>query len=319
MYSVVIPCYNSAKTIEKVVELTSAELDRLGKTEYEFILVNDCSPDIAEEETTIEKLKELSEKYSFVTVVDLGKNAGQHNASLAGFHYAAGDVIISMDDDMQTHPSQLSKLFARLEEGYDIVYGYYESKKHSRFRNFGSWINYITVRKLIGKPKELKTSSFFMIRKYIRDSVIQYSCPGVHLQALFLRTTGNISCVPVEHFQREVGTSNYTMKKLVGLWSNLLYYSRVPIQMALVTGVLFLILGFVGILACIVGYLASKPCSGWLILLAGNVFLTGSVLFFLGIIGEYVGRSLAALSKEPQYVVKAIYKNGSIHREETGK
>nr|MCR4718074.1 glycosyltransferase [Bacillota bacterium] len=148
-FSVVIPCYKSDQTIEKVVRLTSEELDRLGIHNYEFILVNDCSPDGGK---TVAAIKEAARKYGYVTAIDLAKNVGQHNAIMAALNYAEGDFIISMDDDMQTHPSQLSKLICEINKGYDVVYGYYPDKKHSLLRNFGSRINYWSSRLLIGKP-----------------------------------------------------------------------------------------------------------------------------------------------------------------------
>ena len=143
LYSIVIPCYKSSHTIRQVVEATSQELEKLGRTPYEFVLVDDYSPDGGE---TLNELIRLSEEYDFVTVVELAQNAGQHNAILAGLHNAEGNVIIGMDDDMQTHPSQLSTLLEEFDKGFDIVYGYYPEKKHSLFRNFGSWVNYMSFR-----------------------------------------------------------------------------------------------------------------------------------------------------------------------------
>ena len=135
MYSVVIPCYKSEQTIEKVVKSTIGEMEEMGREELEIILVNDCSPD---EGKTIAKLKELAKTYACVKIIDLAKNVGQHNAMMAGLRNASGDVIISMDDDMQTRPSELCKMFEAFEEGYDVVYGCYPEKKESPFRLFGS-------------------------------------------------------------------------------------------------------------------------------------------------------------------------------------
>ena len=161
-YSIIIPCYNSSHTIRDVVELTSKTMVELGCTPFEMILVNDFSPDGG---ATSDVLISLSAEYDNVTAVELARNAGQHNAIMASLHYAQGDFIILMDDDGQTHPSQLPKLLAKFDEGYDVVYGYYPDKKHSAFRNFGSWVNYTTVRILIGKPKDLRTSSYCLMRK----------------------------------------------------------------------------------------------------------------------------------------------------------
>ena len=200
LYSIIIPCYNSSKTIRKVVELTMQEMERQKRTPYEFVLVDDFSPDGG---ATVKELEALADEYACVKVVELAKNSGQHNAVMAGLNYACGDALIAMDDDMQTHPSQLPVLFEEFDKGYDIVYGYYPQKKHSLFRNFGSYVNYLSVRILIGKPKDMKTSSFWIIRRFIRDYVIEYKSQYTHLQGLFLRTTRNISSVPVKHFERE--------------------------------------------------------------------------------------------------------------------
>jgi undecaprenyl-phosphate 4-deoxy-4-formamido-L-arabinose transferase len=220
-YSIVIPCYKSSHTIETVVKETIKEFGNLGIGDFEFVLVDDFSPDGGE---TVRVLKSLAGELDCVTAIALAHNVGQHNALICGLNYAEGDVIVFMDDDMQTHPSQLKKMLSGLDDDHDVVYGYYGDKKHSPFRNFGSWFTHESVRILIGKPKDMKTSSFFIIRKYVRDYAVNYKSKYAHLQGLFLRTTAldKIVSVPVEHHERAYGKSGYSFKKLVGLWSNLL-------------------------------------------------------------------------------------------------
>ena len=309
LYSIVIPCYKSSKTIRKVVEMTMQEMDRLNRREYEFVLVDDCSPDDGE---TMAALMELVRDYACVKVVELAKNAGQHNAVMAGLNEGSGDVFIAMDDDMQTHPSQLGKLFSEFDKGYDIVYGYYEHKEHSKFRNFGSYVNYMTVRILLKKPKDLKTSSFWIIRKFVRDYAVEYKSAYTHLQGLFLRTTRNISSVPIQHFKREVGTSNYTFKKLIKLWSNILGFSIVPLQMATYTGFIFSVIGILAAIGVIIlKFVRPATYIGWPSMMATICFFSGLNLMFMGIIGEYVGRIFLGMSKNPQYVVRKVH-----HKEE---
>ena len=110
----------------------------------------------------------------------------------------------------QTSPTQLPKLLAEINKGYDIVYGYYPHKQHSKFRNWGSRFNQWTTRVLLDKPKNMKTSSFWIIRRFVRDYAVQYRSAYTHLQGVFLRVTRNISCIPVEHFRRREGQSGYT-------------------------------------------------------------------------------------------------------------
>ncbi len=307
LYSFVIPCYNSSKTIRKVVELTMQEMEKLNRKDYEFVLVDDASPDGG---ATCAELMSLVRDYPCVKAVELARNSGQHNAVMAALNYASGDVFIGMDDDMQTHPSQLPKLFAEFDKGYDIVYGYYPEKKHSKFRNFGSYVNYLTVRVLLKKPKDLKTSSFWVIKRFVRDYVIQYKSPYTHLQGLFLRTTRNISSVPIEHFEREVGKSNYTLKKLLQLWGNIFGFSIVPLQIATWAGMIFALIGFLGAVGVVILKLARPSTAiGWPSTMAVICFFAGLILLFMGIIGEYVGRIFLGMSQNPQYVVRMVHEN----------
>lgn len=306
LYSIIIPCYRSSRTIRKVVEMTMQELDRLGKKEYEFVLVDDCSPDGGE---TMAALLSLVRDYPCVRAVELAKNAGQHNAVMAGLNHARGDAFIAMDDDMQTHPSQLQYLLAEFEKGcYDIVYGYYPEKKHTKFRNFGSFVNSLTVRILLKKPKDLKTSSFWIIKRFVRDYAIQYKSAYTHLQGLFLRTTRNICSVPIQHFEREVGTSNYTLKRLLKLWSNILGFSIVPLQLATMLGYVFSAIGIIGAIAVVVQKII-RPATyiGWPSMMVCICFFSGINLLFMGLIGEYVGRIFLGMSRNPQFVVRSVY------------
>lgn len=304
-YSIIIPCYRSSQTIRKVVELTMQELERLKKTDYEFVLVDDCSPDGG---ATMAELLSLVRDYACVKAVELAKNAGQHNAVMAGLNNGSGDVYIAMDDDMQTHPSQLKYLLDEFDKGYDIVYGYYPEKKHSRFRNFGSYVNYLSVRILLKKPKDLKTSSFWVIRRFVRDYAVEYKSAYTHLQGLFLRTTRNISSVPIQHFEREVGKSNYTLKKLLALWSNIFGFSIVPLQIATYVGMFFAAAGILGAAAVVLLKLL-RPATqiGWPSMMAAICFFSGINLFFMGIIGEYVGRVFQGMSRNPQFVVRCVH------------
>lgn len=310
LHSIIIPCYKSDQTIRKVVELTMAEMEKMGRNQYEFVLVDDYSPDGGK---TLKVLRELVQDYDCVKVVELAKNSGQHNAIMAGLNYASGDILIAMDDDMQTHPSQLPIILNELDKGYDIVYGYYPHKQHSKFRNFGSYINYMTVRILLKKPKDLKTSSFWAIKKFVRDYAVEYKSAYTHLQGVFLRITRNISSVPIQHFKREVGTSNYTMKKLMQLWSNIMGFSIVPLRLATILGYIFSGIGILGAVVVIIRKIV-RPVTyiGWPSMMVCICFFSGLILLFMGLIGEYIGRIFLNISNNPQFVVRQIDEHGHV-------
>lgn len=305
LYSIIIPCYKSAASISEVVTLTMNELDMLGRTPYEFILVDDYSPDNGE---TVAALHSLADRYDCVKSIELAQNAGQHNAIMAGLNYSVGDCIILMDDDMQTHPSQLRFLLDELDKGYDLVFGYYPDKKHSLFRRFGTWVNYTSVRVLIGKPKDMKTSSFCVFKKFVRDEVIKYRGQYSYMQGLFLRTTRNISSVPIQHFERSHGTSGYTFRKLLKLWSNIMGFSIVPLRIARNTGIFFSAVGILGAITVIIRKLIMPYTTiGWASTMVAICFFSGMIMLFLGLIGEYIGRMFQAMGNSPQYVIRKVY------------
>ena len=309
LYSVVIPCYKSSQTIRKVVEETMEQFRIMERGDVEFVLVDDCSPD---EGATVRQLRSLVQDYPNVRVVELARNGGQHNASMAGLNYAKGELIISMDDDGQTSPTQLPKLLDEIEKGYDIVYGYYPHKQHSGFRNLGSRFNQWTTRILLDKPKDMNTSSFWVIRRFVRDYAIQYRSAYTHLQGVFLRVTRNISCIPVEHFKREVGKSGYTFGKLVKLWGNIIGFSIVPLRMATLLGNVFALAGLVGIIAVIIRKIVRPVTAiGWPSMMVSIFFFSGLILMFMGLIGEYIGRIFLGMCNNPQYVVRQIDEHGN--------
>ena len=311
LYTVIIPCYKSSLTIRKVVLETMEQFEQMKRGDVEFVLVDDCSPDGG---ATVRELRNLVEQYPNVLAVELAKNAGQHNAQMAALNYAKGDIIISMDDDGQTSPTQLPRLLDEMDKGFDIVYAYYPHKEHSGGRNLGSRFNQWSLRILIGKPKDMKTSSFWVIRRFVRDYAIQYKSAYTHIQGVFLRVTRNISCVPVEHFKREVGQSGYTLRKLIGLWANIIGFSIVPLRIATVLGYLFSAAGLIGII-CVVVRKIVRPVTaiGWPSVMVAILFFSGLILLFMGLIGEYIGRIFLGMSNNPQFVVRQIdgYDQGS--------
>lgn len=307
-YSIVIPCYKSADTIETVVSTTAEEMNKMGRFDFEFVLVNDCSLD---QGATIRKLKELASKMPYVRVIDLAKNSGQHNASMAGLRCATGDVFISMDDDMQTRPSELPKMFKAFDEGYDVVYGAYPEKKESFFRRFGSWVNKMCTVVFLGRPKELRTSSFFILRKYVRDSIVSYEGSHSYLLGLILRSTSNIAQVEVEHFERKVGTSGYTFKSLLKLWSNIIGFTVKPLRLAMEGGMVISAGSIIFAIFILIRKLVHPSIDpGWSSMMVAIFFSLGVELFFIGLIGEYIGRTYMHINKEPQYIIREKYNFG---------
>ena len=299
--SFVIPCYRSAATIGKVVKEIQDTMNAMENYSYEIILVNDCSPD-----DTFEVIRTLCEQNSNICGINLAKNFGQHAALMAGFHQVTGDILVCLDDDGQTPADEVGKLLAKIEAGEDVVYASYDHKKHSAFRNFGSWVNEKMLQFLLGKPKELFVSSYFAARRFIVDEMLRYENAYPYVIGLVLRATKKIVNVPVNHREREIGTSGYTLGKLLGLWFNgFTAFSTKPLRIATASGSVFAILGFLYTLYTIIKKFVNPAVPmGFSSLMSAILVIGGLILIMLGLIGEYIGRMYICMNSAPQFVVR---------------
>lgn len=301
--SFVIPCYRSEQTITHVVDEIHKSLAELNRYEYEIILVNDCSPD-----GTFEVIRGLCENDSRIVGINLAKNFGQHAALMAGFRHVQGDIVVCLDDDGQTPADEVGKLLDKIEEGSDVVYAKYNHKQHSAFRNFGSHVNELMTRVMLGKPKELFISSYFAAKRFIIDEVIRYENSYPYVIGLVLRSTKNITNVDVNHREREIGTSGYTLKKLLGLWFNgFTAFSVQPLRIATIMGGSFAVLGFIYALYTIIKkFVNPNVPMGFSSLMSATLVIGGMLMVMLGLIGEYIGRIYITLNNSPQYVIREV-------------
>lgn len=299
--SFVIPCYNSEKTIEKVVEEIISTIDQKNQDEYEIILVNDCSKD-----NVWDKIKILAKNNKNIKGISFAKNFGQHSALMAGYNKATGDIVVSLDDDGQTPADEVYSLIAKLDEGYDVVYASYEHKQHSMARNIGTKINNMMCEKLLGKPKGLMITSFFVARKFVIEEVKKYRNSYAYVPGLVLRTTKNISSVPVNHRERKMGQSGYSFIKLLALWMNgFTAFSVLPLRISTLMGMGTAAIGFIYCIYILINKMMNPQVPiGWSSTIGVMLLIGGMILFVLGMIGEYLGRVYISLNNAPQYVIR---------------
>lgn len=307
LISFVIPCYRSEFTLTKVVEEIEDTVTRLNREgadyRYEIILVNDCSPD-----HTFDVITALCRSDKRIKGIDLAKNAGQHAALMAGFHYVQGDIVVCLDDDGQTPADEVGKLLDGIHEGTDVVYARYEHKMHSVFRNMGSFLNEEMAKLMLGKPRDLYVSSYFAARRFVVEEMKRYTNAYPYVIGLVLRSTGNIKNVTVHHREREIGTSGYTFGKLLGLWLNgFTAFSVKPLRIATALGCICSVAGFIyGIYTVIKKLVNPLVPMGFSSMMSAIVFLGGMTMLMLGLVGEYVGRMYISMNNSPQFVVKEI-------------
>lgn len=299
--SIVIPVYNGAATIGKLVDALAA-LEIEGG--HEIVLVNDGSRD-----NSAEVCRALAERRDVpVSFVNLTRNFGEHNAVMAGFNHVRGDYIINMDDDLQNPPSEVIKLYRYTRDnGFDAVYTRYAEKKHEGWRNLGSRFANWVADQLLDKPKGLYLSSFRCLSAQVVENVTRYQGPYPYVDGLVMQATQNIGSVEVEHFARVEGRSNYTIGKLIALWMNLFVnFSVVPLRLSVFLGFAMSALGVIGAAWVIIEAFGGATPQGWASLMVAVLLLSGIQLILLGVVGEYLGRLFITANRKPQFLVREL-------------
>ena len=305
--SLVIPVYNGSRTIGPLVEHIQAIF---ATKPLDIILVNDGSEDESEVVCS-----ELAEKFQqTVAFVHLSRNFGEHSAVLAGLSHARGQYVAVLDDDGQNPPEEIMRMLEELKrKNFDVVYGHYIEKKHSRFRNVGSWFNDRVATFLLQKPKDLYFSSFKVMNRFLVNEIIKYHGPYPYTDGLIYRTTRKIGQIPVEHRTSDSGPSRYTFRKLVRLWLNMfLNFSVKPLRLSVYVGLLASGFSILALIAIVIDKLWITPnvTHGIPTVLASIVFFAGVQLMILGLVGEYLGRLYLDHTGTPQYVVRYTVEGG---------
>lgn len=301
--SFVIPCYRSAETIGHVIHEIEETMSLHKQYEYEVIMINDGSPD--DTFSTITQICKTNKNY---IGIDMAKNFGQHAALMAGFRQVSGEYIVCLDDDGQTPADEVFKLIDAIHAGADVVYAAYPKKKHSLFRNFGSWVNSKMTEIMLDKPKALYISSYFAAKRFVIDEVVRYNHSYPYVIGLILRATNKITNVEVKHRDREIGTSGYTIRKLLSLWFNgFTAFSVKPLRIATVMGMISAFIGFIYAIWAVINKITNPNAPmGWTSTIIILLILGGLILSVLGLIGEYIGRMYISINNAPQYVIREV-------------
>ena len=300
--SIIIPVYGSELVLPKLTEhlyrVLNKEVNSNGN--YEVIYICDNSPD-----KSWSVIRKLSTQYPWVRGILLRINSGQHNALMAGFSQATGDIIITMDDDLQHSPDDITKLINEINKGWDVVYARFKKRKHAFWKIMGSGLNDVVASYLMNKPVGLYLSPFRAMKATICNDILRYQGPYVYVDGLILTVTRNISIVDVDHHDRYAGNSGYGIKKSLSLWLKMATnFSIIPLRITSLLGLFFAGLGFVIAMLLIIQKLTLNIMPvGWSSLIVTILILGGLQLLALGILGEYLGRVLLTLNSKPQYIV----------------
>ena len=276
MISIIIPIYNSEKSIFLLVENIMNVFKNL---KFEVNMINDGS-NIA---THNECMKVIHKYPKIANYIKLRRNVGEHNAVMAGLNHSNGDWNIIMDDDFQNPPEEALKLYEyAYENKFEVIYADYEDKKHSFFRNLGSKLNDITANFILKKPKDLYLCSFKCISKNILEDIIKYKGPFPYIDGLILSITSNIGKLKLKHAPRAQGRSNYSILKLIKLYLNIITnFSTVPIRLFSIAGFIISLISFVfGLIIVLEKLFSPNAPLGYSSLITAIVFFCRNTIYF---------------------------------------
>jgi len=311
--SVIVPVFRSSTMLRELHARLSAALVPLC-ARHEIVLVEDAGGDDA-----WSVIEALAAADSHVRGIRLSRNYGQHNALLCGIRAARYEIVVTLDDDLQNPPEEIGKLLDRLDEGFDVVYGAPEREQHGLWRNMASRATKFVLQNAMGASTARRVSAFRACRTHLRGAFARFHGPYVSIDVLLTWGAARFSYVVVRHDPRAMGTSNYTLRKLVTHALNLVTgFSTGPLQLAGLVGLVFAILGILAFLYVLVNFLVrGGVVPGFAFLASMIAIFAGAQLFALGIIGEYLARMHFRTMDRPPYLVRDETGDGSSAHGET--
>jgi polyisoprenyl-phosphate glycosyltransferase len=306
--SLAIPVFNEEAVVPELVRRTSSVLDGIPGGPHEIVLVDDGSSD-----RTLELLEQAAEKDPRIVVVSLSRNFGHQTALAAGLDQVSGDVAILLDGDLQDPPEAVPTLLEWYQQGYDVVYVRRVNRKESWWLRLCYYIFYRLLAALSSVQLPLDAGDFGLMSRRVVNEI--RSMPEQHRYLRGLRTWVGFRQIgiPMERSARQAGRTKYSPLKLLALASDGIFaFSVVPLRAAAVLGAAAIGLSFLFALYSLYAKFRHNSPQGFTALIVTMAFLSGMNLFFLGVIGEYVGRVYEQTKGRPRYVVlKILRRNGS--------
>ncbi len=298
--SVVVPVYNSERSLDELCSRVGATLDGLGRT-FEIVLVDDGSAD-----ASWERIRALAAADPRIRGLNLTRNSGQHAALLCGIREARLDVVVTLDDDLQNPPEEIPRLLAELESGFDVVYGSPRHERHGLWRGLASRLTKLVLQKGMGAEVARKISAFRAFRTPLRRAFAHYAETYVSIDVLLTWATTRFSAVEVQHEKRRYGSSNYTLLQLAVHALNMVTgFSGAPLRLATLVGFATTAFGLLVLVYVLLStLLRGVAVPGFAFLACTVAIFSGAQLFTLGIIGEYLARVHFRSMNRPPYVVR---------------
>src|SRR5476651_41449 len=300
--SVVIPSFNEEGNIEHLANRLLVAIKALSNYDYEIIFIDDGSSD-----GTLEKLKGLTLIDSHIFYLELSRNFGHQNALKAGYDFATGDCIISMDGDMQHQPEIIGQFVEKWEEGFDVVYSCREYTDDATiFKTKTSDIFYTMINSLSDTKLEKGTADFRLIDRKVANVLVQLNENGLFMRGLIKWLGFKQYAIHYQADARFSGKSKYTIKKMVRFAvEGITAFSVKPLNIAIGIGAFFSFMSLLYIPYIAWTLIYGHEAPGWASVLASVVFFGGMNLMVLGIIGLYLGKMFMQAKQRPNYIIRS--------------
>jgi len=296
-YSVIIPAYHASQSIEKLYEELKKYFNSIGKS-FEIIIVDDCSTD-----NTWEVLKKLKSANTNVKIVRFAKNFGQHATTLCGFSFARGKFVLTMDDDIEIHPDQITKLIEEQSKGnYDVVYGEYKKLNQPFFRGIFTKFYKFGSKMVEGKNKG-KGSPFRLIKTELAHKLSETHRHFVFIDELLLWYTSNIAFTNVTPNPDYVRKGGYSLGSLFKITTTVVMFSSAsPLKLVTNIGISLASINFIiGLFYLIKKVVFHASAKGYTSIIVSILFSTGLIVLSIGIVAQYIGKILQDVNKKPSY------------------
>lgn len=297
--SIVVPVYGGSAALAELRERVATTLSAAG-LRHELILVDDRG---SREAWPI--IRALATAHPEVTGLRLGRNFGQHAATICGIEHARGEWIVTMDDDLEHLPESVPALLAAADADHPLVYGVFARRTHTGYRNFSSELMRRTLKRAFPDLNDQYTS-FRAIHAPLAKQLVRFGLSKPYIDGMLSWMTSSVSVVDVSHGERRHGESAYTLGKLLSLATNIFVtFSHLPLRIASYSGAALAVASFLYLLYLIVGHLSGNIINpGYTSLMCVVLLACGIQLLILGVLGEYIGRLMGAAYRKPVYLVE---------------
>ena len=301
--SIVIPVYNEEGNLDSLMARLYPVMQSLGKP-FEILFTDDGSRD-----RSLEMLKGLVATHPEVRVVEFNGNFGQHMAIMAAFEISRGEIVVTLDADLQNPPEEIPKLIAAVEQGHDVVGSVRQKRQDSFTRKSASLMVNIITRKITGMQMSDYGCMLRAYRRNVVDNINRCGESSTFIPALAQTFASNPGEVPVAHAERLEGESKYSLYRLIRLNFDLMTgFSVVPLQLFALLGIFTSLFAVAFALFLLVRrFMVGAEVEGVFTLFAIMFFFIGITIFGIGIVGEYVGRIYQEVRRRPRYVVKSVH------------